>query len=203
MRGIGAVCTAGGSNRLRIVSLPPRYRQLVAKIARMKNNLLAAHTPCPCGSGETYRNCCGPFHAALGAALNGRIGHIGHLGSNPAGNEIRNEIGNKTGKSADGLHAPTPEALMRSRYGAYVLGLIDYLLATWHPSTAPGELELSPVKWLGLEVLHAQSAGDAGVVEFVARLRDGSGRAQRMHKTSRFVREDGRWYYIDGQKAEA
>ena len=92
---------------------------------------------------------------------------------------------------------------MRSRYSAYVLGLIDYLLATWHPSAAPGELELSPVKWLGLEVLHAQSAGDAGVVEFVARLRDGSGRAQRMHETSRFVREGGRWYYIDGEMPQA
>jgi SEC-C motif-containing protein len=101
----------------------------------------------------------------------------------------------------EGLHAPTPEALMRSRYSAYVLGLIDYLLATWHPSTAPGELELSPVKWLGLEVRHAQMAGDAGVVEFVARCRDG-GRAQRLHETSRFVREAGRWYYIDGQMEE-
>lgn len=95
-------------------------------------------------------------------------------------------------------HAPTPEALMRSRYSAYVLGLIDYLLATWHPSTAPGELELSPVKWLGLEVRHAESTGDAGVVEFVARCRD-AGQAQRIHEISRFVREDGHWYYIDGE----
>ena len=102
----------------------------------------------------------------------------------------------------EGVHAPTPEVLMRSRYSAYVLGLIDYLLATWHPSTSPGELELPPVKWLGLEVRHAQAAGDAGVVEFVARCRD-SGRAQRLHETSRFVREDGRWYYIDGQMNEA
>jgi SEC-C motif domain protein len=137
----------------------------------MRNkNQPAAHTPCPCGSGETYVTCCGPFHAGLGNASHG-----------------------------NGPFAPTPEALMRSRYSAYVLGLIDYLLATWHPSTAPGELELSPVKWLGLEVLHAQSAGDAGVVEFVARLRDSSGRAERMHETSRFVREEGRWYYIDGE----
>ena len=142
-----------------------------ATIVRMKKNVLAAHTPCPCGSGETYVNCCGPLHAGLG--------------------------------TDSGPVAPTPEALMRSRYSAYVLGLIDYLLATWHPSTAPGELELSPVKWLGLEVLHAQSSGDAGVVEFVARLRDGSGRAQRMHETSRFVREAGRWYYIDGEMAQA
>lgn len=145
-----------------------------ANILRMKKNLLAAHTPCPCGSGETYANCCGPFHAAF---------------VSPA-------------PFSEGPHAPTPEALMRSRYSGYVLGLIDYLLATWHPSTAPGELELSPVKWLGLEVLHAQAAGDAGVVEFVARLRDSSGRAERMHETSRFVREAGRWYYIDGEMAQ-
>ena len=94
--------------------------------------------------------------------------------------------------------APTPQDLMRSRYSAYVLGLPNYLMATWHPSTAPGDLELSPVKWLGLEVRLARADGDVGVVEFVARCRDG-GRAQRMHELSRFVRENGRWYYIDGQ----
>jgi SEC-C motif-containing protein len=88
---------------------------------------------------------------------------------------------------------------MRSRYSAYVLGLIEYLLATWHPSTSPGELELQPVKWLGLEVRDAASSGDAGVVEFVARCRNAQGRAERMHEVSRFVREGGRWYYIDGQ----
>ena len=97
-----------------------------------------------------------------------------------------------------GQFAPTPEALMRSRYSAYVLGLIDYLVATWHPSTAPGDLELQPIKWLGLEVRHAEESGAAGVVEFVARCKV-SGRAERMHELSRFVREQGRWYYIDGQ----
>jgi SEC-C motif-containing protein len=91
---------------------------------------------------------------------------------------------------------------MRSRYSAYVLGHIDYLLATWHPSTSPGELELSPVKWLGLEVRHDEMAGDAGVVEFVARWREG-GRGNRMHEISRFVRQSGRWYYIDGQVSES
>lgn len=91
---------------------------------------------------------------------------------------------------------------MRSRYSAYMIGLLDYLLATWHASSSPGDLELPPVKWLGLEVRHAQTAGDAGVVEFVARCKEG-GRAQRMHETSRFVREDGRWYYIDGQMTES
>ena len=101
-----------------------------------------------------------------------------------------------------GSAAPTPEALMRSRYSAYVLGLLDYLLATWHPSTAPGDLELDAVKWLGLEVKAAAAQGDAGVVEFVARYRDSSGRAQRLHEISRFVRESGCWRYIDGQFPE-
>ena len=86
---------------------------------------------------------------------------------------------------------------MRSRYSAYVVGLIDYLLATWHPSTAPGELELAPVKWVRLEVLRAEQGGDAGIVEFIAHCKV-NGRAQRMHETSRFVRQEGLWYYIDG-----
>ena len=97
-----------------------------------------------------------------------------------------------------GKHAPTAEALMRSRYSAYSVGLIHYLLATWYPETAPGELELSPIKWTGLEVLHAEETGDAGVVEFIARFKV-NGRAQKMHEISRFVRQAGRWYYIDGQ----
>ena len=87
---------------------------------------------------------------------------------------------------------------MRSRYSAFVLGLIDYLVATWHVSTAPGDLELQSAKWLGLEVRHTATSGDAGVVEFVARYRV-DGRGQRIHETSRFIRENGRWYYIDGQ----
>jgi len=90
---------------------------------------------------------------------------------------------------------------MRSRYSAYVLGQIGYLLETWHASTSPGELDLPPVKWLGLEVRHAMALGDAGVVEFVARCRE-AGKAQRIHETSRFVREEGRWYYIDGVMQE-
>ena len=89
---------------------------------------------------------------------------------------------------------------MRSRYSAYVLGLEDYLLATWHASTRPAALNLgdgTPPKWLGLEV-KAHTAGDDGAtVEFVARCRVG-GRAQRMHELSRFLREDGRWFYVDG-----
>lgn len=98
------------------------------------------------------------------------------------------------------LQAPHAEALMRSRYSAYVLGLHDYLLATWHASTRPAELEPDPpgMKWLGLEVKRAgQQDADHASVEFVARSKLG-GRAHRLHEVSRFVREDGQWFYVDG-----
>jgi len=92
---------------------------------------------------------------------------------------------------------------MRSRYTAFVRGDERYLLATWHPSTRPARVELEPgLKWLGLQLRshHVQDA-DHATVEFVARSRL-HGRAQRLHETSRFVREaDGRWYYVDGRIA--
>jgi SEC-C motif-containing protein len=103
------------------------------------------------------------------------------------------------------VNAPTPEALMRSRYSAYVLGQLRYLMDTWHASTAPGDLELPPTKWLGLEVLNHSEQGDAGVVEFVARYKV-NGRMETLHEISRFVREGtgdaARWLYIDGQLLE-
>ncbi len=89
---------------------------------------------------------------------------------------------------------------MRSRYAAFVLQLGDYLLATWHPSTRPSELDLAadPAKWLGLEVRrHVVEDATHATVEFVARYRV-AGRGHRLHEISRFVREDGRWLYIDG-----
>lgn len=103
------------------------------------------------------------------------------------------------------LQAPDAPALMRSRYSAYVLGLGDYLLATWHASTRPAApLALEPgVKWLGLEVRRSQ-VQDAthATVEFVARSKLG-GRATRLHETSRFVCEGGQWFYVDGDLSGA
>ncbi len=104
-----------------------------------------------------------------------------------------------------GEPAPTAEALMRSRYTAYTLLKEDYLLATWHASTRPAALGLNeeaPTKWLGLEVKrHAQQDADHAIVEFVARYKV-SGRAHRLHEVSRFVREDGRWFYLDGDLSD-
>jgi len=95
---------------------------------------------------------------------------------------------------------------MRSRYSAYVLAREDYLLRTWHESTRPARLDLqdaAAVKWLSLKILRCEAGGAddrEGVVEFVARYQV-NGRAQRMQEASRFVREAGQWFYVDGQIA--
>ena len=100
-----------------------------------------------------------------------------------------------------GQAAPDAESLMRSRYSAFVRGNSAYLLATWHASTRPATLDLdAAIRWLGLEVKHHRSTGmDTAEVEFVARFRV-AGRAVRQHERSRFVREDGRWFYLDGDE---
>ena len=92
--------------------------------------------------------------------------------------------------------------LMRSRYAAFALGLAEYLLASWHPSTRPASLDLTaqPVRWCGLEICscHEGLSGDLqGTVEFIASYRSGPCR-ERLHEHSRFVCEAGRWYYVDG-----
>ena len=99
-----------------------------------------------------------------------------------------------------GEPAPDAASLMRSRYTAFVRGDEGYLLATWHASTRPAQAQSEPgTKWLGLE-LRDQRELDANhaEVEFVARMRPGSGPAVRLHERSRFVREGGRWYYLAG-----
>lgn len=94
----------------------------------------------------------------------------------------------------------TAEALMRSRYSAYARRDEAYLRASWHPDTLPAGPILEEgdgIKWVGLEVLHQQQDEERATVEFVARYKLG-GRARRLHEISRFVREDGRWLYLDG-----
>ena len=131
---------------------------------------------CPCLTGLPYGECCGPLHA----------------GSRTAG---------------------TAEALMRSRYAAFAVGDASYLLQTWHPATRPATLELDPdQQWRWLDVLATRGGGpfdDDGVVEFVATFRSASGSGERgrlhergqLHEVSRFVREGGRWFYVDGDVA--
>jgi len=101
----------------------------------------------------------------------------------------------------DTAPAPDAEHLMRSRYSAFVTENAPYLLATWHPSQRPATLDFEAgAKWLGLQVKAFQATGAATAeVEFVARFRVG-GRAVRLHERSRFVCEDGRWFYVDGDQ---
>lgn len=139
---------------------------------------------CPCGTGDTYAACCGRFHAGMGpdGALTGAV-------------------------------APTAEALMRSRYSAFAMGgpdvpgCAEYLLATWHPSTRPAALELDgSTRWRRLDVVRTTAGGPFdthGTVDFAAHytahyvdVTDGRRGVLREH--SRFVREEGRWYYVDG-----
>ncbi|MEO8020446.1 YchJ family metal-binding protein [Polaromonas sp.] len=98
--------------------------------------------------------------------------------------------------------APDAEALMRSRYSAFVFERADYLRATWHTSRRPSDITFDPgVKWLGLEVLQHQVPDTTHAeVEFVARQKGPGSPAVRLHERSRFVLEAGRWYYVDGDQ---
>jgi SEC-C motif domain protein len=123
---------------------------------------------CPCGSGVAEGSCCGPIIA--------------------------------------GALAATALALMRSRYTAYVRGALDHVVAT-HAAETRDRIDREAATrwshdttWLGLQIL-ATSAGrvgdDAGVVELVAR-GSTAGAAFSHHERSRFRRDGGRWYYVDG-----
>jgi SEC-C motif-containing protein len=97
------------------------------------------------------------------------------------------------------LQAPDAQALMRSRYSAFVLNELDYLLATWHPTTRPAQLAPNEpgLKWLGLEIKrYTPLDATHATVEFVARNKL-AGRAYRLHETSAFVRENDQWFYVD------
>lgn len=94
---------------------------------------------------------------------------------------------------------------MRSRYSAYVLKLEDYLLQTWHPDTRPSSLDLpteDQMKWLGLEVKrHEIQDENYALVEFIARYKM-NGKAEKLQETSRFLRINDRWLYLDGVLAK-
>ena len=103
--------------------------------------------------------------------------------------------------------APTALALMRSRYSAFALGLNAYLIQTWHPSSRPEQLDaqadLLEGKWIGLTIKGDSETGDNAWVEFIARYKPNSGPATRLHEHSRFIREHGHWFYVDGKHSES
>ena len=120
---------------------------------------------CPCGSGLSLGDCCGPL-------LSGRT------------------------------LAATAEALMRSRFTAFVRGDRVYLLSSWHGSTRPASLDPDDQpRWHSLRVLRTEDGGpgdETGLVEFRA---EGiaHGRPVQLREVSRFVCEHGCWQYLDGR----
>jgi SEC-C motif-containing protein len=103
-----------------------------------------------------------------------------------------------------GQPAPTAEALMRSRYTAFAVQDVPYLLRSWHRSTRPASLDLDDqagFAWHGLEVLETEGGGageQTGVVEFIANF-SGHGQEHRLHERAKFVCEEGQWLYVDGK----
>jgi SEC-C motif domain protein len=97
----------------------------------------------------------------------------------------------------------TAEALMRSRFDAFQRADAAWLLRTWHPSTRPASLDLAGnPRWRGLQVVDRDGGGEdevTGIVEFRATYLDDDGGIGILHERSRFVREDGRWFYLDGE----
>jgi SEC-C motif-containing protein len=101
-------------------------------------------------------------------------------------------------------HPDTPEALMRSRYSAYFKGNLDYIQETMRgPALMKFDKRIAPKypqTWLGLEVLNAYPDLDpnVGYVEFIAQYKQNN-KTHRIHERSKFHREEGRWYYVDGE----
>ncbi len=98
-------------------------------------------------------------------------------------------------------NAITAEALMRSRYTAYVVHDTKYLLKTWHFSTRPANIDPATIpEWYGLHIVNTE-AGSAtdneGVVEFKAKSLSQK-KVWHLHEISRFVKEDNQWFYVDG-----
>ncbi len=124
---------------------------------------------CPCGSGKTFALCCEPYLT-----------------------------GNK--------QAPTAEAQMRARYSAYTTANMAYIESTHSPKTRDS-LDIDSSRewaeesdWLGLEIVQTENGGKSdndGTVEFIARYRQ-NGEEHTHHEVSSFVKEMGRWYFLDG-----
>ena len=97
-------------------------------------------------------------------------------------------------------HAPTPEALMRSRYSGYVKGAVAYLKETLAPESRGDYNEKDVIEWmkqsewLGLQILKAEG----NTVEFVAKYKT-QGKILEHHEVSTFKKKGDQWYFVDGE----
>jgi len=99
--------------------------------------------------------------------------------------------------------AVKPEQLMRARYSAHVLKNVDFIVDTYHSSCnaqndRQGITDSVQLNWQRLEVMATPEPSDNnGIVEFKAYYIEGLSE-QYMHERSRFIKEKGYWYYLDG-----
>ncbi len=98
-------------------------------------------------------------------------------------------------------NAQTALALMRSRFVAYTTKNVSYLLKTWHSSTRPATINTATIPdWQKLEIICTNKGGEKdkkGSVEFKA-YGVVNNTVQVLHEKSRFVKESGSWFYVDG-----
>lgn len=98
---------------------------------------------------------------------------------------------------------------MRSRYTAYSLGAVDYLITSLHPSKRTKNLRSEllegarSTQWLRLVILTTQKGGvkdKKGMVEFVAVYREKTflSTPGQLRERSRFLKVGDRWFYVDG-----
>jgi SEC-C motif-containing protein len=124
-------------------------------------------------------------------------------------------VGEKTPLSYDacckpyieGAPAPTPEALMRSRYTAYALGNVDYLFDTLAPESRHDFDRKSVTRWShqarwhGLEIVSSEGGApgdETGLVEFIAHFTlDAERRAHRELSQFRFNKDEQRWQFVE------
>lgn len=112
------------------------------------------------------------------------------------------------GRASGLATAPTAERLMRSRYSAFAVGDVAYLMLSWHPSTRPATLELDAgLRWERLEILGTTGGREHdrhGTVAFAAHHRElATGRPGRQVENSAFVREGGHWFYVAAAASSA
>jgi SEC-C motif-containing protein len=103
--------------------------------------------------------------------------------------------------------AKTAEQLMRSRYTAFALNQMDYIVQTHHPSSRDtvdvqgNEAWSKQAEWEGLEIRSTTAGGEQdskGQVEFIASY-SVEGEPKTHHELSEFKKEKGEWYFVDGK----
>ncbi len=103
---------------------------------------------------------------------------------------------------ADHAKAKTAEQLMRSRYTAFTMDENAYLLSSWAKETRPEKMDTkeTPVQWIGLDVESSEKGeitDSEGTVTFIAHFIVTS-RLCHLREKSRFIKEDNKWFYLDG-----